>query len=117
MERIEHYWEAVREKVCVNCIDGDGYGNCRLPSVQECAVRLYFPRILQAVQSVNSDRMGVYVDALRRTVCAECCYSVAGGPVGRCSLRDHVDCELDRYFPLVVEAIEGVGSKIGEKIS
>lgn len=109
MERVDQYWESVREKVCAHCIDSDGFGNCRLPGAQECAVKLYFPRILETVLTVKSGRITPYVEALRRTVCAECRYQSAEG---NCVLRDRIDCGLDRYFPLVVEAIEETASSL-----
>lgn len=109
MERLEQYWEAVREKVCANCIDSDGFGNCRLSGIQECGIKMHFPRIVDAVLSVKSERIDTYVEVLRRIVCTECRNQSADG---RCSLRDHIDCGLDRYFPLVVEAIEEVQAKL-----
>ena len=107
MFNLEQYWNAVREKVCVNCIDSDGQGNCRLSGHQQCGVQLYFPQIVKAVLSVKSERMDPYVEALRGSVCRDCRYQSENGT---CALRKSLDCGLDRYFPLVVEAIERVKS-------
>lgn len=103
MFNLEQYWTNVRGKVCANCIGGDGYGNCRLSNRQQCAVQLYFPQIVKAVLSVKSDRMDPHVAALRNSVCVECRYQSGNG---QCSLRQTLDCGLDHYFSLVVEAIE-----------
>ena len=105
MFTLEEYWTAVRAKVCVNCIDSDGEGNCRLAGRQQCSVQLYFPQILKAVLSVKSTRMEPYVEALRGSVCVDCRYQSGNG---QCALRQSLDCGLDRYFQLVVEAIEQV---------
>lgn len=105
MKQMKHYWETVRANVCARCIDGDGRGNCRLSSLQECAVRLYFPGIVEAILSVQSEHIGPYVDALRATVCSCCRYRSQDG---ECSVRKHLECGLDRYFPLIVDAIETV---------
>jgi len=103
MFSLEQYWNVVRGKVCVNCIDSDGEGNCRLSGHQQCAVQLYFPQILKSVLSVKSERIDPYVEALRGSVCVDCRYQSGDGT---CALRQSLDCGLDRYFPLVVEAIE-----------
>jgi hypothetical protein len=42
---------------------------------------------------------------LRKNVCSECRHQSSDGT---CSLRRSLDCGLDRYFPLVIEAIEEV---------
>ena len=36
------YWKAVQQKVCVKCIDGDRYGNCRLSPQFDCGLKKYF---------------------------------------------------------------------------
>ena len=105
MEQTERYWEAVRRKVCEKCIDGDGAGNCRLTPGRECALQNHFPEVMRAVLSVKSDEVQPYVDALRLDVCAVCKQQA---PDGTCTLRTQLDCGLDRYFPLVIEAIEAV---------
>jgi len=102
---LEEYWEAVTARVCAKCIDGDGAGNCRLTAADACGLKLHFPKIVETVLSVQSDRMEPYVQELRRIVCANCAHQ---SPDGKCSFRSDLDCGLDRYFPLIVEAIEAV---------
>ncbi|MBI4547925.1 MAG: hypothetical protein HY707_08095 [Ignavibacteriae bacterium] len=105
---IEYYWQAVQEKVCKKCIDGDGRGICRLSGIDECGLKLHFPKILDTVLSVTSDTMEPYIEALRKNVCSQCKHQ---SPDGKCSFRASVDCGLDRYFPLIVETIEEVHKK------
>jgi hypothetical protein len=105
MEPLERYWEAVRRKVCERCIDGDGTGNCRLTPGEECALQNHFAEVVHAVLSVKSNQVQPYVDALRLDVCGRCRQQAADGT---CTLRTQLDCGLDRYFPLVIEAIEAV---------
>ncbi len=100
---LEPYWEAVRRKVCVKCVEGNGEGNCRLRGEEQCGLQEHFPLVVQVVKNVHSDSLGEYVDVLRNTVCAQCRHQ---GPDGRCKYRDAVDCGLDRYFPLIIRAIE-----------
>lgn len=103
MENFERYWPSVQAKVCTHCIDSDGHSNCRLSGEEECALKIHFPQIVEAVLSVESDRIDPYIEALRQKICATCKHQ---SPDGKCTFRTKFDCGLDRYFPLVVEAIE-----------
>ena len=100
---MQDYWQVVRFKVCKRCIDGDGEGNCRLDPSHSCELKEYFPLIVNVVKSVSSDHFADYVLRLRTVVCTECSHQMADGS---CRFRDKVDCALDRYYPLVVKAIE-----------
>ncbi|MBI5216752.1 MAG: hypothetical protein HY960_13450 [Ignavibacteriae bacterium] len=106
---LELYWQAVQQKICAKCIDGDGTGNCRLNDREECALKSHFPQIVQTVLSIKSDHVEPYVFALRNNVCATCIHQA---PDGKCQVRSSVDCGLDRYYPLVVEAIEDVRASV-----
>lgn len=99
----DKYWQAVQSRVCVKCIDSDGYGNCRLSGAEECGLKVHFPEIVETVLSVQGDGIEGYVEALRQNVCAHCKNQSADG---KCMFRTNLDCGLDRYFPLVIEAIE-----------
>ncbi len=105
---INVYWQAVSEKICSKCIDGDGAGNCRLHEREECALKSHFPQIIQTVLSITSDTVEPYVAALRTNVCTTCIHNSSDG---KCQVRSTVDCGLDRYYPLVVSAIEEVRYK------
>ncbi|MFI5253625.1 MAG: hypothetical protein ACHQQQ_14480 [Bacteroidota bacterium] len=101
----QKYWQVIQEKVCQRCIDGDGKGNCRIDPSHVCELKAYFPLILEVVNSVSSEYIQDYVIRLRSVVCSECSHQSEDG---QCRFRDKVDCALDRYYPLVVEAIEEV---------
>lgn len=108
MENLEHYWRAVQDKVCANCIDSDPAkrdDSCRLTGDETCGLKLHFPQIVETVLSVHSDILEPYVESLRRNVCAYCKHQ---SPDGKCMFRVRLDCGLDRYFPLIVQAIEDV---------
>ena len=100
---LQQYQEAIRLKVCARCIDGDGHGNCRLDPSANCPLLEYLPLIVSAVSRVNSNRVEDYVAELRGIVCAQCVHESADGT---CVRRKEVECALDRYFPLVIQAIE-----------
>ena len=105
MQELEKYWDAVRYRVCTKCVDSDGHGHCRLRSGVGCSLKLHFPNIVEMILSVQSERFDAYVQALRNDICASCTHQ---SPGGTCALRRHLDCGLDRYFPLIVEVVEGV---------
>lgn len=104
--KLEKYWRAVEQMVCKVCIDSDPLGNgvCRISEASVCGVKEYFPKIVQIVLSIKSDKMDDYIMALRENVCKECRET----PDGVCELRNSVECALDRYYPLIVQAVESV---------
>jgi len=104
-ELLENYRHAIQQRVCAKCVDGDRSGNCLLSGGETCGLKTYFPEIVEAVLSVQSGKLDPYVAALRKNVCSECRHQSSDGT---CSLRRSLDCGLDRYFPLVIEAIEEV---------
>ena len=104
MAEIDEYWQAVQNNVCARCIDGDGRGSCCIASTAHCGLRYFFPEIVNTVLSVQSESLGPYVKALRQNVCSMCEHQSADGS---CNVRADIDCGLDRYFPMIVESIEG----------
>ena len=107
MDNLFKYWKAVQQRVCEACIDGNGAGGCLLSHAQECALKTHFPEIVKAVRSVKSKDVQPYTDAIRQGVCVSCKHQ---SDDGTCSMRTELDCGLDRYLLLVIEAIESVDS-------
>ena len=99
----DEYWQLIERRICSKCVDGDGLGGCRLPHGTECAMKKYLPQILEVVGSVYGHSIEPYERVLRNKICGICVHE---SPAGVCSLRNEVDCALDRYFPLIVEIIE-----------
>ena len=102
---LQQYWDAVQRKFSTKCINSDEHGNCLLPGEDECMLKFHFPKIVEAALSTKSERMEPYIEALRRNVCANCKHQ---SPDSKCALRTNLECCVDRYFPLIVEAIEEV---------
>jgi hypothetical protein len=65
-----------------------------------------------AIQSVKSDDIQQYIDAIRRNVCAVCADQARDGS---CETRQQVQCALDAYLLLVVDAIEEATGKTFSK--
>ncbi len=103
MEDLDVLWQTVVEKVCKRCIDADPSGACLLRSDEACGLRMHFSAVVEAVRSRNSEELQPYLEALRANVCDSCSHQSAEGV---CAIRNDLDCGLNRYFVLVVEAIE-----------
>ena len=98
----------VRNKICKLCTERTVDGQCGLEEPSGCALFRLFPEVAQAIQSVSSDDIGVYIDAIRRNVCSVCTDQAGDGS---CETRQMVQCALDAYLLLVVDAIEEATGK------
>ena len=93
----------VRNKLCRFCSDRAPNGCCGLEQPGDCALFRLFPQVVQAIQSTNSDNINDYVMAIRGGVCVFCTEQSTDGS---CEKRHDVQCTLDAYLLLVVDAIE-----------
>ena len=98
----------VRERICRVCSDRNVDGTCGLEEPAECALFRLFPQVAHAIQSTNSDDIQDYINTIRRDVCAVC---TAQATDGSCDVRQQVQCALDSYLLLIVEAIEEATGK------
>lgn len=99
------YEEAVRRHVCSHCIDFGEDHICHSQDPEGCAIFRFLPELVAIAERLNEYKLQPYVDAVRNGICMRCGNQ---SPEGRCPYRDTVDCGLDRYLLLVLEAIEGV---------
>ena len=102
----------VRNKICKLCTERTVNGECGLEEPSACALFRLFPQVAQAIQSVESDDVGPYIEAIRRNVCSVCNEQA---PDGSCETRQMVQCALDAYLLLVVDAIEEATGKTFDK--
>jgi hypothetical protein len=93
----------VRDRICRICTDRTAGGDCGLEQPSTCALFRLFPQVAQAIQSVDSGDIGEYIQAIRQGVCSVCNDQL---PDGSCETRTQVQCALDAYLLLVVDAIE-----------
>ncbi len=108
MTQMNAYEEAIRTKVCAHCIDRTGRGICGTQQWEDCAMNRFMPEIVGIVTAVKSDSLHDYVHELRSKICVSC----KDNQEGVCGLRNSLECALDRYFPLVVEAVEQVNARV-----
>jgi hypothetical protein len=102
----------VRNRICSVCTERTTEGQCGLESPSNCALFRLFPQVAQAIQSVMSDDIRQYIDAIRRDVCSVCEEQARDGS---CEVRQQVQCALDAYLPLVVDAIEDATGRIFDR--
>jgi hypothetical protein len=104
MERsIAELESIVRNRICPVCTERTAEGDCGLEEPSACALFRLFPEVARAIQTVQSDDIQQYVDAIRRQVCTQCADQESDGS---CETRHRVQCALDAYLLLVVDAIE-----------
>lgn len=89
-------------------MDRDEDGNCAPPEGRTCALELNLRNIVAAVQAVKSERMDEYADSIREHVCMNC---INQDEHGYCLYRDRLDCCLEDFMLLVVNAIESVDAR------
>ena len=105
---LEEIEAIVRNRICRVCTERTTEGQCGLENPSQCALFRLFPQVAQAIQSVKSDDIQLYIDAIRRNVCAVCAEQARDGS---CETRQQVQCALDAYLLLVVDAIEEATGK------
>ena len=102
----------VRNRICSVCTSRTSDGDCGLEEPSSCALFRLFPEVAQAIQSVRSDDIRQYIEAIRRNVCTVCQDRASDGS---CETRQQVQCSLDAYLLLVVDAIEEATGKTFDK--
>jgi hypothetical protein len=115
MERSLAELEAiVRKRICGLCTERTVSGECGLEKPSSCALFRLFPEVAAAIQSVSSDDINDYIQAIRAGVCSQCHEQAADGS---CETRQIVRCALDAYLLLVVDAIEEATGRKFDKAS
>ena len=94
--------------MCHVCSERTPSGECELEEPSSCSLFQLFPLVAKAIQSVTSDDIQPYIDAIRGSVCSAC---VDQQTDGSCATRQQVRCALDAYLLLVVDAIEEATGK------
>jgi hypothetical protein len=94
--------EAIRKDVCMHCVEYGEDGKCHHESDTECSVFHFLPELVRISNQIHSEKMDDYIAAVRSRVCALC--SHAEGE--KCSVREQLDCALDRYLSLVIDSLE-----------
>jgi hypothetical protein len=102
----------VRNRICRVCTSRTISGDCGLEEPSSCALFHLFPQVAAAIQSVHSNDIHQYIEAIRGQVCSVCADRAADGS---CETRQQVQCALDAYLLLVVDAIEEATGRTFDK--
>ena len=100
---LEELETIIRATVCRVCTDRNNDGSCGLEDPGSCALFRLFPQVACAIQTTHSDDIRDYVKAIREQVCSVCRMQ---DDDGQCETREKVECALDAYLLLIVDAIE-----------
>ncbi|TAK67792.1 MAG: hypothetical protein EPO24_00060 [Bacteroidetes bacterium] len=103
MSELQEYWHGIRTRVCPECIEGDGAGNCLLDPVIECPLQKSLPVIVDIITRTKPWK-NEYREELFSIICGECKYQTSEG---RCGL-DEALCAAERYFSGIVQTIESI---------
>ncbi len=107
------YEDKIRRYVCAHCIDFGEDGVCHSQDPNGCAIFRYLPELIEISQRTRDHSIKPYIDAVRHDICKQC--QDKGGR--SCRLREALECGLDRYLPLVLEAIEEIQTKQANELS
>ena len=102
----------VRERICGVCTDRTFDGACGLEDPNTCALFRLFPQVALAVQSTDSNDIRDYIRAIREQVCSVCDEQASNG---ECESRKAVNCALDAYLLLVIDAIDEATGKVFDR--
>jgi hypothetical protein len=101
MTLINEYVEAIRTRVCVECIYRTGRGICGDGRWEDCALNRYLSDVIDVVNTVKEKNAEASMAEFHRRICDRC--KAATG--GVCAIRTEAECALERYFPQIVEAV------------
>jgi len=106
------YEEAIRERVCARCIDMTDDEFCS-KNPKDCSILRYLPELVGIALDLHEKKIDPYIKLVRERICQKC---GSGGVDGEsCLKRKAVECDLDRYLPMVLDAIDDVEEKISGK--
>ena len=104
MDSLDQYRLSITQTVCSVCCKPDENGVCSIGDRESCTIDRHLPRIIEVISSIRSSRYEDYIPALRETICGQCAF----GNDENCDYRGTDVCMLDRYLPLIIEAVERV---------
>jgi hypothetical protein len=100
-QELAEYMTEIREQVCRRCIERPPGGPPCGPLGKLCGIEVNLPRLIDAVRSIHSRAMDLYIIEFHDRVCEECVAS----PTSQCP------CPLKYLLELAVEAIETVDER------
>ena len=96
------YIDAIRSHVCAVCQTPGAHSFCGVSDAEICAIERFMPQIVEIATRQKGKSLDEHMTALREQICSVC---RDNGDL-HCTVRDAQLCSLDRYFVLIIEAIE-----------
>ena len=101
--------EAIRRYVCERCVDYGQDNMCHSHDPEGCGIFRNLPDLIAISKELHELKLDAYVRAVRDRICFKCKNATGSGE--NCEVREHSDCGLDNYLPLVIEALETLEEK------
>lgn len=98
-ERLQARFE---REICPRCVHETARGGCTFTDRRECPVFEWAQQLAALISTMESERLGDYLDRIQAIICPTCMQD----PTGICKARNHLDCPLDLYLGLVVPIVE-----------
>lgn len=101
---LEELDRRLKDLICPVCIERRIDGTCSLSALRQCPITMHLPGLVSVTESVHSNRMDAYIQAVREQICANCRAPLF--PRGGCDARREGRCALDAYLLLIVQGID-----------
>lgn len=93
---VEHYARAVHDAVDHPCVDRGASSHDALAA---CRIDRFLPELIRMARAIGPDRYDTFRLAYRLRICRMC------ERQGQCSMFERQGCCLDRYLPIMYDAI------------
>lgn len=103
MNAYRAYEDKVRAEVCSRCVDVGEDSKCHSKDPEGCGIFRFLPELVDIAWNLREGKTEDYQRAVREAVCFHCANQDVRG---NCAVRLCLDCALDRYLPLVMEALD-----------
>lgn len=103
--KLNAYEQAIKQYVCTRCIDCGADGQCRSPDPEGCAIYRFLPELIDIAAKIQDQRIEHYLHCVREEICAYCRNRHTDD---KCAVSEALNCALDRYLPIVLDALEQV---------
>jgi len=98
---VDEIRDQLREQVCSICVHETDGGGCTLAEQMECPVFKRAARLIRIIECPEDVSHKDHVEQIRSEICVDCRQDTSGC----CPLRDHLECPLDLYFPVIERVI------------
>jgi hypothetical protein len=106
-EALQEYLDEIRQQACSRCVERPAGGPPCAPLGKVCGVEMHLPELVESIRSVHSGLLEPYLEHNRRGICSWCAY-----------LESSIcPCPMDYLGALIVEAVEEVDRRRGERAS